>query len=220
MKTTILIVFTVLCGFAYSQPRVITFEAEDEADKNTELEKNLIKISIFEIFSGDFPIYYERALNDYFSAEVSVGLTFGDYYGNVFGSSEISPSATNVNARYGYSFSAALRFYPIEVLGDFYIAPEFKYRKYNWDREVETFIEDEPYVIQVDAEESRVYSMPRITLGYNYYYDYNINFDFHVGIGMNTPTEEIYDQKAFKVLETRQNTQPRIHFGFKIAYLF
>lgn len=221
MKTILLIAFTTLSLLAYSQPRVITFGAENETDGvENPTERNSIKISILEILTGDFPIYYERALNDYFSAEVGLGLTFGDYYGEIFGDSPFSPSAQEVSARYGYSFSAGLRFYPIQILEDFYIAPEFKYKKFNWDRQVETFIEEEPYVIQVDAEESRVYSMPRISMGYVYYYDHSITFDFHVGIGMNTPTEEMFDHNELRVIETRRNTKPRIHFGFKIGYIF
>ncbi|WP_146194247.1 hypothetical protein [Brumimicrobium oceani] len=221
MKTIIIIAFTVISAIAYAQPRVITFGAENETDGvENPVEKNVIKISIFEILTGDFPIYYERALNDYFSAEISAGLTFGDYYGELFGDNAFSPSDQSVDARYGYSFSAALRFYPIQSLEDFYIAPEFKYRKYNWERQVEAFTEEAPYVIEADAEESRVYSMPRITMGYVYYYDYNIIFDFHVGIGMNTPTEELFDNEEFRVIETKRNTKPRIHFGFKIGYIF
>lgn len=220
MKTLLFVTFTALCTLAYAQPRVITFDSDQKSEEDSELEKNVVKVSLFELASGDFPIYYERVLSDRFTAEVSAGITFGDYYGSLFSSSEISPLESSVDAKYGYSFSAAIRFYPIEALDEFYISPEFKYRKYNWDRDVEAFIDGPPYTIQETVSENRVYVMPRITFGYTYFYDYNLSLDWHVGVGMNTPTESIYDFEVNQVIQEKQNTRPRLHLGLKIGYIF
>ena len=221
MKTLLIITFTLLYSLAIAQPRVVTFESEQNEEKGTGTEVNVLKVSLFELASGDFPFYYERVLTNKISAEVSAGVTFGDYYGSIFSNSEISPLESSVDAKYGFSLSAGLRFYPIEALEDFYISPEFKFRKYNWSREIDYF-SDSPNggVIYETIDESRTYAMPRITLGYSYFYDYNIIVDWHFGVGMNTPTETIFNFDEHVVLKDKQNTRPRIHFGLKIGYLF
>ncbi len=223
MRALLLIVFTISSGLAFAQPRVITFESEKNSSKEgKELEKNVVKVSIFELAAGDFPIYYERVLNDYFTAEVSAGVTFGDYYGSIFSDFSSSPFDNNVDARYGYSFSAAIRFYPIAALEDFYVSPELKFRKYNWSRDIEDYNVNYPYepIILATFDEKRSYVMPRINLGYSFFYDNNLIFDWHFGVGMNTPTETMYDYNTKTVNTNKRNTRPRIHFGLKIGYVF
>lgn len=235
MKTLLLSIFLVICNISFAQPRVITFDSEQEKDEGG-LEKNVVKLSLFELASGDLPIYYERVLSDMFSVEASVGVTFGDYIGSMFSDVNSSPFDESIDAKYGYSLSAAVRFYPIAVLEEFYVSPEFKFRKYNWDREVyyaatpPTFQNPNPEHAIHMASESRSYVMPRITLGYAFFYDNNLIFDWQIGIGMNTPTKTAYQTKyddqypniSIKgdIEEVKQKTRPRIHLGFKIGYVF
>lgn len=224
MKILLTLGFTLIFGLTFAQPRVITFGDDEESDDTESgFENNNIKISLFELASGDFPIYYERALSEKFSAEVSAGVTFGDYFGSLFAKSEIAPSDYNVDAKYGFSLSAAVRFYPFAVFEDFYIAAEYKHRKYNWNRDIEVFTPSGSNA-QKEVAESRVYAMPRINLGYSFFYDYNLTFDYHIGVGMNTPTETIYriqpGDNQGALTEEKQNTRPRLHLGFKIGYVF
>lgn len=225
MRTLLIIAFTAFYGLTYAQPKVVAFESDDKSVETKPLkELNVLKIGVFELLSGDFPIYYERVINDHFSAEVSLGATFGDYYGSIFIDSDYSPLDENVDAEYGISFSAALRFYPIQTLKQFYISPEFKFRQYNWNRDIllNPGNEWDPGYQPVyhTASETRKYVMPRITLGYTFLYEYNLIFDWHVGIGMNTPTQEMYDTNYNQVREDKLNTRPRVHFGLKIGYIF
>jgi len=203
-----------MCNVAFSQePRVITFDSEQEKNSNNNSEKNIIKISLFEIISGDFPLYYERVLSDKFSLEGSVGITFGDYIGGLF-LDDFSSIDNSSNSNYGFSFSASLRFYPIEILEEFYIAPEFKYRKYNWEREYS----DMSGISNLYAE-NRTYAMPRINLGYSFFYDNQLIFDYYVGIGMNNITENRYDYETNNISESKLR-RPRVHIGLKIGYVF
>lgn len=221
MKSLLLISFTILCSYSYSQePRVITFESEQEAS-DTLLEKNVFKVSLFELISGDFPIYYERVLSNKFSVEASIGITFGDYIGGLTSDIGVNPLENDLDSKYGFSLSAAIRFYPIEVLEDFYIAPEFKFRKYKWDRDIETSNDNPPFKTTTRTfSESRKYAIPRITIGYAFFYDNQLSFDYHLGIGMNTPTESIYRMDEDRVTTEKLNTRPRFHIGFKIGYVF
>ena len=214
MKLTYLFISILMCNVAFSQePRVITFDSEQEKNSNNNSEKNIIKISLFEIISGDFPLYYERVLSDKFSLEGSVGITFGDYIGGLF-LDDFSSIDNSSNSNYGFSFSASLRFYPIEILEEFYIAPEFKYRKYNWEREYS----DMSGISNLYAE-NRTYAMPRINLGYSFFYDNQLIFDYYVGIGMNNITENRYDYETNNISESKLR-RPRVHIGLKIGYVF
>jgi len=202
-----------------AQPKVITFESDQDEYEGV-IERNVFKVSLFELASGDFPIYYERVLAGKLSVEGSAGVTFGDYFGTIFSDDDISPLSDYVDSKLGYSLSLSLRFYPIEALEEFYISPEFKFRKYNWDREVENYLDEEPFFFTEKVSESRIYNMPRVTFGYAFFYDTNLSFYYYLGIGMNTPKESIYDTELMKVQEEKRNTRPRIHIGLKIGYVF
>lgn len=219
MKILLLFSLIAVNLYVFAQPRVITFESEQKS-KDSKIEKNVFKVSLFELASGDFPIYYERVLGKKISIEGSAGITFGDYFGGLLSDNYYSPLSENVDSKYGYSLSISFRFYPIEALEEFYIAPEFKYRKYNWDREAEFFPDYEPFYDVRNVSESRVYNMPRISFGYAFFYDTNLSFDYYLGIGMNTPTERLFDTELLKVQEEKRNTRPRVHFGLKIGYVF
>jgi len=220
----------MLYGFAYAQPKVVTFESEENStEESTYSKRNLLKVGVVELFSGDFPIYYERVLTNHISAEIGLGITFGDFYSDVVnlggGDGGSSPLNTNVDARYGVSFSAALRFYPIEILEELYISTEFKFRKFNWGRQIDEIYYDPedidpPVEISENVTESRTYSMPRVTLGYSYFYEENLIIDLHVGIGMNTSVDEIFDYQSKQVIKTERPTNPRVHAGVKISYVF
>ncbi|WP_107039688.1 hypothetical protein [Brumimicrobium mesophilum] len=222
MKSLLLIAFTFAIGFAIAQPRVVTFESDEGSrEDQSGYEMNVFKISLFELAAGDFPIYYERVLSNSFSAEASLGLTFGDYTASIFSDYD-SPFNYNIDAKYGFSFSLALRFYPIASLEDFYISPEFKFRNFNWSRDIDQYNPYPPYenVVTQTVDETRTYLMPRINLGYITFYDNNLSFDWHIGVGMNTPTESVFNYQTLQVQSEKLNTRPRFHFGFKIGYVF
>jgi hypothetical protein len=195
-------------SFSQTEPKVITFKADDASNPNKireTLQRNVFKLSILEILAGDFPVYYERGLNDMFSMEFGVGATFGDFM-NDFGSLAFFDPDSEIGIQYGLSYSLALRFYPIDLFEEFYVAAEFKSRNYRW-----TYF---------DHQESRRYRMPRLSLGYAYFYDNNLVFDYFLGVGLNNRSELRYSFIEDAVIQKDFNPRPRLHAGFKIGYVF
>lgn len=206
-----LILLTAFCSLnlkAQNEPRVVTFKSEESSKDNLNLEQNILKLSVLEYFSGDFALYYERALGDMFGLEMSLGVTVFDYVGSIF--DDFLFGYDEKIFQYGLSYSLSLRFYPIDLFDEFYIAPEYKFRRYKWKREYSSG----------DEEESRKISLPRLNIGYSYFYDNNLLFDYFVGIGLNNETREWYDVNVSQVVTEDLNPRPRFHIGFKIGYAF
>ena len=214
MKTILFFFLTLSTSIIFAQPRVITFGSnQDETESIDEIHS--LKLHTLEFISADYSLYYELALTHKISTEVSIGMTFGDDWGNE--ASDHFYNSMYVDPKLGYSFSVAIRFYPIEVFEEIYIAPEYKFRSYGWDNHG-TLSGNLPVVDK--QEETRTYSMPRIAFGYITYLFNNVTIDTHLGFGLNTKKERMYDQ----TIEEHQNytigPKPRIHGGFKIAYVF
>ncbi|MCC5922740.1 MAG: hypothetical protein JJT77_03045 [Crocinitomicaceae bacterium] len=210
----ILILFSLILSIsltntiAQTEPKVITFKSDDSSNPNISketLERNVFKLSIIEILAGDFPVYYERGLNNMFSLEFGLGATFGDFM-NDFSSLAFFDPDSDIGIQYGLSYSLALRFYPIDLFEEFYVATEFKSRNFRWS--------------YLDHQESRRYRMPRLSLGYAYFYDNNLVFDYFLGVGLNNMSESRYDFIEDAVVRKDFNPRPRLHAGFKIGYVF
>lgn len=167
-----------------------------------------MKISLFEYFSGDFALYYERAMGDKFGLEMSLGVTVFDFVGSLF--DDFLYDYDEKVFQYGLSYSLSLRFYPIELFEEFYIAPEYKYRKYRWTYQS----------YYGDFQETKKHSLPRLNIGYSYFYDNNLLFDYFFGIGMNRETKERYDDYENDIITENLNPRPRFHIGFKVGYAF
>lgn len=204
----LLIAFCSVNLKAQNEPRVVTFKSEETNKDNLNSEQNILKLSILEYFSGDFALYYERAVGDMFGLEMSLGVTVFDYVGSIF--DDFLYDYDEKIFQYGLSYSLSLRFYPIDLFDEFYVAPEYKFRRYKWKREY----------FSGDVEESRKLSLPRLNIGYSYFYDNNLLFDYFVGIGLNNETRERFDVNDNQVFTEELNPRPRFHVGFKIGYAF
>lgn len=221
MKALLIICFTLLITLIQAQPRVITF-GEDDTETTTQMPKNLIKLSPFEYFAGDFSIYYERVLTEKITAEVGIGMTNADLYGLVKYIDLYSPFNSFVTPKMGFSFTAAIRFYPIEVLEGVYVAPEFKYRKHNWERRTyeDLYFFDEPSDSDELVDENRTYTIPRITFGWAVLYDNNLSFDWSIGLGMNSAKENVFNEETMMMETRKRGTNPRLNLGLKIGFAF
>ncbi|PWH81385.1 DUF3575 domain-containing protein [Brumimicrobium oceani] len=221
MRALLFICFTLILTIVQAQPRVVTF-GEEGTEPTNPAPKNLIKLNPFEFVAGDFSIYYERILTEKLTAEVGIGMTNADLYGLVNYIDLYSPFNNFVTPKMGFSFTAAIRFYPIEALEGIYVAPEFKYRKYNWERITydDLYFFDEPYDNEQMVEEDRTYTIPRITFGWMILYDNNLSLDWSIGLGMNTAKENIYNEETMMMEVRKRGTNPRLNLGLKIAYAF
>ncbi|RYM35096.1 hypothetical protein ERX46_06890 [Brumimicrobium glaciale] len=216
MKTILTFIFALSFTFIHSQPRTITVDSE-QLEKSDYLESNAIKLHLLEFTSSDFSLYYEKALFSKISAEVGIGLTFADDIGHI--SSPTTNGPINPDNKLGYSFTAAIRFYPSEILNQFYIAPEYKFRKYNWNREFSNYFGFTD-VDGVRADESRVHSIPRITFGYVVYLFEYVFVDFHFGMGINSRTETLYNPFTSQIEVNKLSPRPKVNGGFKIGFIF
>lgn len=217
MKTILLISFTLICIIAQAQPRVVTFDSEQEESLPKE-ETNVIKFNLPELItSGDYSLYYEKALFNKLSAEIGLGLTFGDKWGDF--ASDIFYYTSKEQDKIGLSFGAALRFYPSELFEDFYVAAEYKYRKYRWDREVVELTPDY-FQIKRKIDESRRHSIARLNFGYIFFLTDQLSLDSHLGLGVNLVQEVYYNKETSMIIKNKSNLKPRVNLGLKIGYLF
>ena len=217
------LIFIFQINITNAQPKVVVFNSPtEEAEKNQMSEKNMIKFSVLEALAGDFSFSYERVLHEKLSAEVSLGVTISDYITSLY-NNEIDVFDNSFEAALGNSFALGLRYYPISAPEYFYVAPEFKYKKYNNFRTFDDFNK---------GEESRSLAIGRITFGYNYLLEHNIFLDFHGGFGIAKITQNKYDVIGNTVDPTTGFTAynygnvessklaPRIHLGLKIGIAF
>ncbi|WP_146194248.1 hypothetical protein [Brumimicrobium oceani] len=217
MKSILFIIFTLVVTLAQAQPRVVTFDSEQEESLPKE-ESNVIKFNLLELMSsGDYSLYYEKALLNVLSAEIGLGITSGDNWGD-FGSDTYFYNSKEEN-KIGFSFAAALRFYPSELFEDFYVSAEYKFRKYRWDREVMEFTSNYSAVIS-SIDESRRHSIARLNFGYILFLTNQLSLDSHFGLGINMVQEIYYNNQSFILDEKKSGVKPRVNLGLKIGYLF
>lgn len=216
----LLLIFMVISNPLLAQPRVVTFGDEAEkTEKKAYDEANIIKLNLWEFFSSDFSLYYERKLLNRFTFEVGAGVTYNDLFGHIFSPSPHAPEAFAVDKRMGNSFAVGIRFYTSRTFDGFYIAPEYKYRKYNWSDDAK-FIDADANVPDLYLDESRVHSIARLSFGYALFYANNIQFDFQAGIGLSSVTEKLYNPNLGKIETLQLSYRPRVNLGFKLGYAF
>lgn len=171
-KTPCILVITVLCLLSTSllaqhkkaekdssNTTVIIFnqsKTESRKKKAKIGESNIVKIAPLGLISGTFPISYERRINDFFSVQLSAGLTMRNYSRGWFtnrkdgidnsikytypwadqSSSDISESIYSFNyrkAKIGYLFSAEPRVYfQSEGLEGPFLGLAIHYYRYNF----------------------------------------------------------------------------------------
>ena len=69
-------------------------------------EENIIKIAPLGFISGTFPVYYERAITEYFSVQGGLGLTNRNYYREAsYKSSDVIDFNTSTSASYTYDLA-------------------------------------------------------------------------------------------------------------------
>jgi len=109
--------------------------------------KDIIKINPLLFLSGDIPVYYEKVINKSFSFEVAPGITYRDFWGDIFydldqqgvyspsNNSYLAPLPydSGTTSRLGFSFKIDMRYYfgKKNVMNGFYLSPELGFRNYN-----------------------------------------------------------------------------------------
>ena len=223
MKLYLLIGFIGLSVFVYGQdgPKVVVFNSTESKAPEYLSKYNLIKFNVFEAFSGDFSLYYERILNKNFSAEVGLGVTLYDYFSSLINSNfEIDNDV--YEPLLGVSFSLGGRYYPFRAADEFYVGPEFKYKYYHNNYNYTDYLGQ-----NASLEEFRTIVLPRLTFGYVYFFDDNIFIDYSAGFGIGKITtgsvESVYDISTGAtnyILDEQSRLVPRFHMGLKVGLAF
>lgn len=195
-------------------PKVVVFNSQEEETEDNEIyAKNLFKFGLLSPFAGDFSFYYERVLTRGFSVEAGLGITIEDYINAVIG--EDAWSITSDNNLFGPSALIGFRYYPISTPEDFYVAGEFKFKRYR--------SEQFPNLNDAYVRSSSV-SKFRLTFGYQLFVYKNVFWDFFGGFGLGTRTLVDYapdlNDPSVIVKNEQKEITPSIHIGVKIGLTF
>ena len=116
-------------------------------------EENVIKIAPLGFISGTFPVYYERAITDYFSVQGGLGLTSRNYYRQVgftdnaynftdplsTGNEDLADPLYNFDhrtAKIGFMFALQPRFYfDSDGMEGSFFGVGYSTRRYNFDEQ-------------------------------------------------------------------------------------
>ena len=114
-------------------------------------ETNIIKIAPLGFISGTFPVYYERAITDFFSVQGGLGLTSRNYYRQIgftdngynftdsSGNNDIADALYNFDhrtAKLGFMFALQPRFYfDSDGMDGSFFGVGYSTRRYNFDEQ-------------------------------------------------------------------------------------
>lgn len=176
------IIFSTVSIGAYSQ------EVEEySGDKNF-----VLKFCPTQLAAGEFNFSYEQRIGRIISLELEVGPTisqFGLNFGNQrlwqgdLGLWNFDAIDQNANSSVGFHASLAPRFYPASEdnqLKGLYLAPVFKFRKYNFTNEDISGVLD-------DAKSNIDQLIFRFNMGFQFWPgDGNFSLDMYFGVGLST----------------------------------
>lgn len=185
-----------------------------------------IKLNPLLIVNGDMPIYVEHKFAEKLTAEVSLGMTYANQMNDYFDEQYYPQYMTKQNET-GYSYSAALRYYPsnsYETMEGYYFAPEFRNRVYKATA-------TEYMTRQINEKQTKNISEVRILFGYTNYFEDHLFIDFYTGVGYRTKAyhnmlgegSNIYTGQSFDANYTLYNDtkiSPMLALGFKIGFSF
>ncbi len=228
MKKFLIITLISLYGlnlYSQDEPKVVVFNSSKSERKSSGVT-NLLKFGMLEPFSGSFSVYYERVLTEKISAEIGLGLTINDYLNVALNDlDDLFGGSNGSQARLGQAFSLGVRYFPGLIPEDFYVAPEFRFKRYV---STQSYTEDG---IDKTFNESKVLSVGRVTFGYQYLVMDNIFWDFYGGFGIaqvsqkELSVENIYDPEtglSETVYGPSESTGlvPKLHIGIKLGIGF
>lgn len=147
MKNKFLLLFLIfisLTAAAQNQSSTVevfkpeNYNEEFSSEEVTYTEINCVKWNLGMLTRGVFMLDYERALSDYFTAEVGLGITYQDYWFEIFNEMWVDNYYSynySPQPKGGLAFEGGIRLFPGEVGGfdGFYIYPNVRLRDYNID---------------------------------------------------------------------------------------
>jgi hypothetical protein len=187
-----------------------------------------LKINPLLVISGDMPVYLEHRIGERLTAEISLGVTYNNVLTD-WVDSEYYPEQLAKQNEMGYSYSAAVRYYPsrsYETMEGYYFTPEYRHRVYN---ATATSLMDSP----ISVNQSRNVSEGRLLFGYTDFFEDHIFIDVFAGIGMRTnqyrnmisDEGSIFNSQTMEVAQkystyNPSRTSPVFALGFKVGFAF
>ncbi len=180
-----------------------------------------LKINPGNFFRGDFSLYYEYRLSDAFSLEGAAGITYIDYFYELFdnGARFVSNRKGAGGAKFysGYSGRFQFRWYPSKyetAITGYYFAPEISYRSYKMDYFVNTGLIYEPHHV------NRKYTDLKLQFGHQDADPYDRYFwEWFIAAGFRHANEDYVSKSGMDAQFTHRNEwQPIIGGGLKIGF--
>ncbi|HRN40940.1 MAG TPA: hypothetical protein PK649_02570 [Vicingus sp.] len=246
-KLVFILFFNLITFFLKAQDTVktslIIFDQDDiSAVTNKDGEdksypKNALKFNPLLLVRGEIPIYYERAINDYFSIEVAIGMTYKDYVSGIFDKNNFSGESVKEEISSNISYKLGLRFYTGGVVMDgFYFALEYAKRDYSKSINFSSYnyITDpltyNTTTTKVDYKFNEYYyhNEYKIIVGSqeHYYWD-NFFIDYYVGAGIDKYTKSEVTNEINQISNSPEyknniesSTAPRFYLGLKFGFVF
>ena len=240
MKITIITLSILISLNLFSQDTIITkliiFDEEDMSkydSSNENYGKNAIKFNPLLLINGEIPLYYERAINSSFSAEIALGMTYRDYLGDLWRSLDDDGALENTKINSHFSYKLALRYYTGGVaLDGFYFSLEYANRKYSQDVIIESY--DYNMVTGTNVTtinnftEQQFHNEFKMICGSqeHSYWD-NFFIDYYIGVGVDKKTSSSIESKRDDLtgintytLEKLEESKPRFYLGMKLGFEF
>ncbi len=232
MKNLIFFIFLMCSLNLFSQnndsAKVIVydpFNANQTIDPTNKVyELNLIKWNIGMLGRGAFEIDFERCINDNFTFELGVGITYIDITKdiNILRVND-NFSFENTTFKYGPLFMADLKFYPRKVIGfdGFYISVPIRYRSYFAEKKL-TYHVDNNSVTEIFLNNSRHFEYGFIVGSQSGDY-WDVTWDWFFGMGLNSsysnsPVTDYNNNKPSQISE--HQVRPVIFLGVKMGFAF
>ncbi len=185
------------------------------------------------LLNGEIPLYYERALNTSFSAEIALGMTFKDYIGDLWRSLDEDLEKDNQKINSHFSYKLALRYYTGGVaLDGFYFALEYANRKHTQDLSIDSYgynyLTGTTHTRTYNFVEEQFHNEFKMIFGAQEH-DYWDNFflDYYIGVGIDKrkiSSIEYHQENTTGIntyrLEKIEDTKPRFYLGIKLGFEF
>jgi hypothetical protein len=153
---------------------------------HTDSVQQALKINFFQVPRGEYSLYYEYRLADAFSVEAGAGVTYIDYFyemfeneGRFFGNSH---EARSVRFLSGFAAHLQFRCYPSKyetAITGFYVAADASRRDWQMDYNVNTGLINEPHRIK------RTWNDFKIQIGFQDADPYeNIFWEWYLAAGL------------------------------------
>ncbi len=221
----------------FGSDSVNVFGGYKSKSKNSPI-KNIIKFNPLLFINGDIPIYYERVVNKFMTFEVAPGLTYHDFWGDIYNEAQTDtfftlPYEPNTQYKVGYSFKADVKFFPGKdnLLDGFYLSPEVGYRHYsanyaNYDSSgnlLSTYLPGHTNVLDFKAIVGHEYESDNVD---------DFMWDIYVGLGVRYISAVYYEEGqgpnafnaygySYQTYDTRMKTlsewMPTVYLGVKIG---